>query len=701
MPTYQQILETDLSVLTSAADSWKRTATDLKKLADSYEQGVKSLSVGGDWRGQSADASLQPLGVTRQEYAAAYREARAMESVLRDAHSTLVRLKAQVKSAVADAVDAGMKVSEGGVASFDYSKVDAATANSVRHQPDLREVEQSYTRNITSAVKAVNDYDEDVKRALLSASGADGTAPSGFNLRPVGDVEAVEALLLTQKVRSGKASSEELEQYRNLLRANAHDKRFSEAFLYGLGGKDTLQLADQMMLAARESGVSAGDKKLYESISASLASTLGTGTKDPSSDMYKAFLVELRNAGDKPMDKDGSARGYQTLVTLMSEGGGYGKQFLNDVGEGILDAEGNGLELWHDADGAGRADFAADPLAGLLTVMSKNPEAAEYFLDPKAPGNENDHLKHLLTERDWGGSSSAGLGAALQAAATGHPPGHDAGPPGTHTEGQARVMHHAVKMLDADMKGHELPEELNDLRTPMARALADYVADTHVIFEGQNLGGVRGEESVVRSDQGGYQIAVGQASLVRVTRGLADDPYAFSLLHTAERVYSASLLDQLPSFAGNVPGESAAWNAETKDIGHALGVLSGIGEDVIADRHDEKDDWAEKTTTYTVNGVNAFVGEIPIVGSAASSLVDTIGFDWQKKQEEDNEEDATDDRSENYGAEKDGLNKMLHNWGNRESIKDSDAYKTAQDGANVAFDQGLNNAAQHLRPPRG
>lgn len=693
----------DFSVLTSAADSWKSTEAKYKSLADIFDDGVRSLSVGTDWRGESANASLQPLGVTSQEYAAAQREARAVESVLRDAHGTFVRLKAQLKSAVADAVGAGMKVSEGGVASFDYSKVDAATANSIRHQPDLPEVEQSYTRNITSAVKAVNDYDEDVKRALLSASGADGTSPFGFNMRPVGDVEAVEALLLTQKVRSGKASSDELEQYRNLLRANAHDKRFSEAFLYGLGGKGTLQLADQMMLAAQESGASAGDKKLYESISASLASTLGTGTKDSSSDMYKTFLVELRNAGDKSVDKDGNALGYQTLVTLMSEGGGYGKQFLNDVGEGILDAEGNGIEVWHDADGAGRANFAADPLAGLLTVMSKHPEAAEYFLDPKAPGNENDHLKHLLTERDWGESSSAGLGAALQAAATGHPPGHDAGPPGTHTEGQARVMHHAIKVLDGEMKGDEFPDHLSGIRIPMAQALADYVVDTHMIFEGQNtdLGGISGSEAVNRSDQGGYQIAVGQGSLVRVTRGLADDPYAFSLLHTTERAYAASLLDQAPAFSGSAHSESAAWNVEAHGIGQAMGVLNGVGEDVVADRHDDRDEWADRTTTYTVNGVNAFVGEIPLVGSTASSLVDNIGFDWQKNAEGEYEDDAKRQGSGNYASGADGLNQMLRNWGEREHVDSSTAFRAAQNEAKSGFTAGRDAAAAHLRPPRG
>lgn len=717
MPTYQQILEMDFSVLTRAADSWKSTAAKYKSLADVFDKGVRSLSVGTDWRGESANASLQPLGVTRQEYAAAQRQSLAMESLLRDAHSTFVRLKGQLKSAIADAVAAGMKVSEGGVATYDFSKVDAATAHSVRHQPDLREVEQSYTRNITNAVKAVNDFDEYVKRALISETASDGSSPFGFNARPVGDIEAAAATGLAEKIRSGKATPQELEEFRNLVRQNSGDKHFSEAFLHALGAKEMVLLSDQMNLAAHERGPSASDRKLYESINAGLASTVASGTKDPNSYAYRPFVDGLKAFGDDTWGGTNPLHGYQALATLMSHGEGYGKQFLNEVGDGIIATEKANPRIWDHAYDVERPNLVTDPLDGLLKVMGKDPAAAEYFLDPAAEGNKNDHLKYLLTEREWSTSYMAplygtpkeledpdrasGLGAAIQAAATGHEPGEKLGPPGPHTEGQARVMHHAIRELDGEMKGDELPEKLSGLRVPMARALADYVADTHVIFEGQNLGGVGGQESISRSDQGGHQIAVGQGSLVRVTRGLADDPYAFSLLHSAERVYAASLLDQLPAFAGSAHSESAAWNVEAKGIGHALGALNGIGEDVIADRHDDRDEWAEKTTTYTVNGVNAFVGEIPVVGSAASSLVDTVGFDWQKEQEDKNEDEAKRDRSKNYGTGADGLNQLLGNWGERESIVRSKAYEAAQDEANAAFDEGLGDAARHLRPPRG
>ncbi|MFJ6523197.1 hypothetical protein ACIQJ4_33665 [Streptomyces filamentosus] len=703
MPSYQQIMEMDFSALTGAADGWKNMAAKFTILEDIFAKEVQSVSTGGGWSGESATASIQPFVVTRKEYASAQREARAMESLLRDAHAGFVELKAAVKSAVADAVDAGMKVSAGGVASYDYGKVDAATAKTVRQDPDLPNVEDSHTRAIMNAVKAVAEWDEDVKRALLNASGADASWPVGFNPRPVGDVEAVEALALTDKVRSGKASSEELEHYREILRQNADDKRFSEGYLYGLGAEGTLRLADQMNRAANDGDVSAADKKLYESITTSLATTLVTGTRDPNSHTYKPFMQELDNVGDESLGGDNPVHGYQVLTTLMESGEGYGKQFLNDVGHGIIDAEREHVDWAHDDDPE-RPNLVVDPLDALLKTMSEDPESAEYFLDPAAEGNKNDHLAYLLTEREWnleGTPKAEGLGAAVQAAATGHEPGEKLGPPGPHTEGQARVMHDAIRLLDNEMGGDEFPEHLENLRRPMAQAMADYVADTHEILGGQdmNYGGVGGSDSIHGSGDRA-NIAVGQGSLVRVMRGIADDAPAFSLLYDTERTYAASVLNDAPSFSGRLHDDSADWNVRAHGIGSAMGALNGIGADVYVDKQDDREKWAEETAKYSINGVNGVVGEIPLVGSAASSLVDTVGFEWEQSVVDEAEDTAKREGSGNYAAGADGLNAMMRNWGEREQILDSNAFKEAREGANNSFTGGRDAAKSHLQSPK-
>ncbi|MET9469453.1 DUF6571 family protein [Streptomyces sp. NPDC006544] len=716
MPNYSEILQTDLSALTTAADGWKAMATQFKTLEGVYKDEVQSVSAGDAWLGTSQQTASSNSAITRREFASAQTEALAMESLLRDAHARFTDLKGRLVSAVSDARAAGMKVSDSGVASYDYSKADAATANAVRHDPDLPEVERSWTSRIADAVKAVTEFDEDVKTALMNASGADGTSMFGFNSKPVNDVEAVEALALTQKIRDGKASPEELAHYDELLRQNSKDKHFSEAYLNSLGAKDTIHLADQMNLASNERGASAADKKLYESINSHLAGTIASGTKDPDSYAYKPFMAGLKEQGPQLVD-DGvlPLHGYQALVTLMSKGDGYGKQFLNDLGDGMIEAEKSKPHMYDHAYDSQRPNLVSDPLDGLLGIMAKDPDAATYFLDPEAPGNKNAHLKYMLDERDmpdpWistavgppiemHGDKTAGLGAALQAAATGHVDGEKLGPPGPHTEGQARVMHEAIQLLDGDMKGDEFKDDLEGLRQPMAKALVDYVADTHEILGGQNsdLGGISGNDSIHGSGDKS-QIAVGQGSLIRVMRGIADDGPAFALMVEAERVYSADQLATTDTFKAGSPHESSAqWDNRAHDIGTAAGALNGIGADVYNDKEDDAVEWAEGTSEHTAAAVNGLIGEIPVVGTIGGSLIDSLKYEWVKGMADDAEAASKQDSSNNYGAGVDATNNMLDAWGRDRKISGDSAFDHAKNEAGEGYTSGREAARAHLHP---
>ncbi|MFE5632436.1 hypothetical protein [Streptomyces sp. NPDC056543] len=718
MPTYEEIMKTDLGKLSTAADGWKTMAEKFKKVEDLYEKDVQKVASGGPlWTGQAQQIGATNFGITRNELDAAQKEAKAMESLLRDAHSTLTELKGRVKTAVDEAVTAGMKVSEYGVASYDFSKVSEKEAYTIRHDPDLRSVEQSYTKKINDAVKAVTEFDQDVKTALLNASGADGTAPLGFNSKPVGDVEAVEALALSEKVRNGDASRKELEQYREILEKNSKDKHFSEAYLHALGAKDALKIADEMNLAANERGVSDADKKFYNSINAGLADTIASGTKDPNGYAYRPFVDGLKALGDK--DVTGGqvpTQGYQVLVTLMSQGNpdAYGKEFLNELGHDMIEIEKKDPDNWLHFNDVKRPNIANDPLDGLLNIMSKDPADAEYFLDPKAPGNENEHLKFLLTEREWpkegmnniygppqfmdDPSKAMGLGNAIQAAATGHEPGEKPGPVGGHTEGQARVMHHSVQYLDSKLDEGKFPGDLTNLQKPMAHALADYVNDTHVILNGENreYGLSAGKDTSFGTGDDAH-MAVSQGSLVRVMRGVAEDGDSFALVYEAERAYSAKQLADAPAFTGDsTHGQSSDWDHEAKQVGGALGALNGIGADVYIDKKDDKIEWAETTAEYSANGVNSVVGEIPFAGSAAGAIVDTAKYEWVKDITEAAEEQAKKDSSDNYSKGKDGTNDLLDAWGKQEGILDNGPHKSARDAANGGYEDGRSAAAAHL-----
>ncbi|MFJ7065282.1 hypothetical protein [Streptomyces sp. NPDC101115] len=717
MPTYQEIMQTDLGKLSTAADGWKSMAEKLKKVEDLYEKEVQSVATKNPlWTGQAQQFSAQNFGITRNELDAAQKEALAMESLLRDAHGTFTELKGRVKAAVDEATAAGMKVNESGNASYDFSKVSRQEAYTIRHDPDLREVEMSYTRKINDAVKAVTDFDADVKVALLNASGADGTAMFGFNSKPVGDVEAVEALALSDKVRDGKASKEELAHYRDILAKNSGDKHFSEAYLHALGPKDALKIADTMNLAANERGIPADQRKLYESIQTGLADTIASGTKDPNSYAYRPFVDGLKELGDDNLTGNlRPSHGYQHLVTLMSQGNAdYGKEFLNEIGTDMIRVEKDKENIWAHAFDGQRPNLMHDPLDGLLKIMSKDPSDAEYFLDPKAPGNENDHLKYLLTDRKWvdpwmssaygppmdmdNPNKASGLGAAIQAAATGHAPGEKLGEVGAHTEGQARVMHHSVQYLDSVLDEGKFPEDLTNLQKPMAHALADYVNDTHVILNGEDseYGLSKGKETSFGTGDNAH-MAVSQGSLVRVMRGVAEDGDSFALIYEAERAYSAKQLADAPDFSGDAThGQSADWDHRAKHVGGALGALNGIGADVYIDKRDDKIEWAERTAEYSANGVNSVVGEIPFAGSAAGAIVDTAKYEWVEDIKKAAEEQAKKDSSDNYSAGKDGTTDLLNAWGKKEGIYDNGPHKSARDAAAGGYEDGRSAAAAHL-----
>ncbi|MCX4962795.1 hypothetical protein [Streptomyces virginiae] len=716
MPNYTEVMQTDLSALTTAADGWKAMATQFKTMEDVYKDEVQSVSSGNGWLGSSQQAAATQSSMTRQEFAAAQKEALAMESLLRDAHARLTDLKGRVVSAVADAKTAGMKVSDAGIASYDFSKADPASVNAIRHDPDLPEIERSWTSKISDTVKAVSEFDEDVKVALLNASGADGTAMFGFNSKPVNDVEAVEALALTQKIRDGKASSAELNHYNDLLKQNSGDKHFSEAYLNSLGAKDTLLLADQMNLASNDRGASAGDKKLYESISSGLAGTIASGTKDPASYAYKPFVDGLKELGDDNLAKGARPmHGYTALVTLMENGDGYGKQFLNDIGNGIIETEKSKSYVFNHAFDAARPNLVPDPLDSLLGIMAKDPASAEYFLDPAAPGNKNDHLDYMLTDREWpkewlsGGfgnmdlvnpNKAEGLGAAIQAAATGHVDGEKLGEVGTHTEGQARVMHNAIRLLDDEMGGDEFPEDLENIRQPMAKAMVDYVGDTHEILGGQNsdLGGIGGSDTIHGSGDKA-QIAVGQGSLIRVMRGIADDGPSYALLVEAEKAYSAEQLATAAPFKADSPHEaSAQWDNRAHDIGVANGALNGIGADVYKDKEDDQVKWAEGTAEYTAAGVNGLIGEIPVVSTIGGSLIDAAKYDWVEGVKDAAEEMSKKESSDNYKAGLEGTNTLFDAWRDDRKMAGDPAFEHAKDGAGNGYTTGREAARAHLRP---
>ncbi|MEU5102159.1 MULTISPECIES: DUF6571 family protein [unclassified Streptomyces] len=617
-------MTTDLSLLETAATKWDEAAKKFEAVQRIYDSKVKSVGLDGSWTGRANLVARPNMQLTDNQFTAAPKEARAIASILRDAHSQFVELRGKVKSAVADAQKAGMKVSDAGVASYDYSKAGASAANAARHDPGTHEAEQTWTRHIDAAVKAVDDADQGVKLALKAAVQdpdlIDG-AVNGFNDKAEGDIEKVEAKEaeeLSTRINSGdKLSDKEMAELQRLFRDNQHDKAFSQTFLDAMGPKATIQLNNKFNSLAKD-----GDDKDFRALQEGVATSLATATKSPSDPFYKKWQEGLRKVGTENFGRIGeSLYGYQSFLNLMTHGKNYGKKFLLDLGNDLIALEKkDGTDKWQK--GAGHSLESTDPLDDLLGIMGKQPDVAKAFLDPGVDGS-NDHLRYVLQDRNWpkivmqtpdgdiyyrdDPDSRQGLGPALEAGATGNVPGTDH-VLGYHTDAEARIMRDTIKLLDEGRHGGDLHPNLRD---NMGRMLVDYTPETHEILTRTGMymdkDGVWNDGT---SDPKDSHMSVPRESLVRIMRGVSEDGKAFDEMYEAECFYAAGTLTKTDF---HDPNERAS---AIEGASSVFGFYDGISSDIARDKKDDAVSWANHAQT----GEFVITGGMQAAASAGASL---------------------------------------------------------------------------------
>ncbi|MEU3405923.1 hypothetical protein ABZ766_18560 [Streptomyces sp. NPDC006670] len=201
MLNYHEVMTTDLGLLTTAAGKWDSMAAELAKVESRYGDTVQKITMGPAWTGVSATAAHTTFKGTRYEYSAAQIQAKAVASLLREAHTQLTDLKKKLESARDDAVAAGMTVSEQGRVAFDYARLTPAERSAYHHDPDgqktVAEAVGKWQQHIDDRVKAVAELDQGVRTALARASvdsnkdafgkGADETY-NGFNAGAEGNL---------------------------------------------------------------------------------------------------------------------------------------------------------------------------------------------------------------------------------------------------------------------------------------------------------------------------------------------------------------------------------------------------------------------------------------------------------------------------------------------------------------------------------
>ncbi|MDR3081448.1 MAG: hypothetical protein LBV60_11080 [Streptomyces sp.] len=715
-------MTTDLSTLTTAAEQWDGMAKEFNKRETDYRRDVHGISMGQTWQGLSADAANRTFDITLKEFQNAQVESKAIASLLRDAHTQFSGLKKRLKSARDDATANQMKVSDQGVVTYDYSQLTQGEHQALAHDPDyqksIRDSVASYQRNIDQCVKDVTDADDGVeiafKAVVVDSETLDGT-PNGFNGKAQGDIEkyeADEAKDIATRIDSGKATAADYKELQRLFRDNSDDKAFSRTLLTELGPDGTIKLTNSLNDLAYDS-----DKKNradYLRLQGGLADTLATATQVPGSvknappgspeferwlksddgRFYRQWTDGLDKYGDKNYgSKTNPLYGYQSVASMMDHSGKkYDDQFLYQLTDDMISAEKEHPGIFTEW-GAGHDGIRADAIDTTLGVMSRNPDAATAFFDPQGNGSGanhvgNNHLHYLLADgdgtRDWPKHvttgvanitmddplSRSGLGAALEAAATGHRPlkdGEDPWPEVRHNEAQARIMQNVMENFVPD-EGTDAPVHEN-LRRPLADALAEYTTDTHNIL-GPNpheyITNAAGEGYFTDED-GNTHIAMSQKDLVQVMRGLSEDPDAYATLQKAEGRYINNDLDRIPD--GTLGTDR---HGQLGNYGKALGTYEAIKEDVINDERMSEysaADWKTKAAYHLIGGAVTPLyfttgGGVSIaIGDSLQRGVDTWMFDLAGDLKSDADNNANAEVADVYMQGEQEADGIVNGWG--------------------------------------
>ncbi|MEW1725162.1 hypothetical protein [Streptomyces sp. NPDC093109] len=374
---------------------------------------------------------------------------------------------------------------------------------------------------------------------------------------------------------------------------------------------------------------------------------------------YREWMNELDATGTKNYGSNTQPLyGYQSFVSIMEHADAkFDDQFLYDLGDDLIAAEKKHPGIFTQVGGA-HSGVRSDAIDGLLNVMSKNPDAATAFFDPASgpdrsdSEDNNDHLKYLVgngdDSRTWpkvyvsgmtldDPLSRMGLGVALEAAATGQlplKPGQDPWPAMPHSESQARIMHSIIGELSPGPGEGNSTSIHENLKDPVARALAQYTADTHEI-----LGGISSSDYTTHSfgdgyfpdKDGGIHMAARKDQLIQVMRGLSEDPEAYGTLHKAESRYIDIVMQDIPNGAINFENSGTLGKS-----GAALGTYAAIKEHVInserMDAHSSAD-WKSKVAYHVIGGAVAPIS-LPaemgkfVIGELLQRGVDTWAWEW-------------------------------------------------------------------------
>ncbi|GAA4103667.1 DUF6571 family protein [Streptomyces hundungensis] len=707
MLTYADVLNAPVDKLKTAVDDWSETATRLAKLAREAHDGMRAHADRASWAGVNAGVTRAFITRTAKEFDDAAKEASGVHGVLLDGYGAFKKARDELRAIVDEAGRKGFVIDASGTVAARHPLQDDAAA---RHDPEYPQALQqqnsaleAWQQRVRAAVGTCAEADEALRLALAGnvTDAHDFSAPKFTGLA---DEEAARAADLARKVTGDGGTArnpEALKALQELLDDHRGDPAFSTAFYRRMGAEGTLDFYARLSLDATALGPAGADRLAsVHRIQDDLGPMLGLATSPRTPGHLDAsWTLALMRAGRKPIDVGGFAGvttrvyGYQALGALLRHGT-YDREFLLPVARDMVGFEHQHPKVFQQgmpydtarAFNLGREGGRGfDPLTGLMTALSNNPQVASEFFDE--PVREDTDGNGIVTtddgpvtvKDDEGKSSSLGmvaylldkspsddwydtapgagdttpfqsaLGNALEAAVTGRTPGTDA-PPVEHTAMMSHVMEQVVEKIGSDpslLKEADdgTPGRLAGLSGHFGDMAAEYMPDLQAISE----------NGAHQAKPFGVLAEFNRAQVGQFLGVVAQDPGAYGAITNAQQAYTTLLVRDVfahPENHGHDVGEAV------RNAVHPGGQIAGMMAEARVEAVYEKQAAADEDFNKAVEDKSKWVNRvIDSVGGKYIELLpvggDAVGWlkeDISERLVDEGKENSSDKASQEAGA---------------------------------------------------